>query len=135
MADRKLKIDIRRNTILKKIRQTKRVTVVQLSQELGATEVTIRNDLSALEQEGHLMRIQGGAVLLSGPHTPAPITTDIPALAHKQAKQKAQVLSQFVIGIDLYFSISLIIKQLDTGGWEAHTGNYQFIRQLVSGFR
>lgn len=63
MADKKLKIDIRRNGILLKLRQAGRVTVSQLSAEYGTTEVTIRNDLSALEQEGHLMRVQGGAIL------------------------------------------------------------------------
>lgn len=63
MADKKLKIDIRRNAILQKLRQVGRVTVSQLSEEFGTTEVTIRNDLSALEQEGYLMRVQGGAIL------------------------------------------------------------------------
>ena len=44
MADRKLKIDIRRNAILQKLRQIGRVNVSQLSAEFGTTEVTIRNE-------------------------------------------------------------------------------------------
>ena len=65
MAGSKLKIDIRRNKILKQLRAEGRVSVSQLAQELGTTCVTIRNDLFALEQDGYLVRVQGGAVLLS----------------------------------------------------------------------
>lgn len=66
MADRKLKIDIRRDQILRQLRQEGRVSVTRLSEMLGTTEVTIRNDLSALERDGFLMRVQGGAVPLPG---------------------------------------------------------------------
>lgn len=63
MADRKGKIDARRERILERLRQDGRVSVGQLSTALDATTVTIRSDLSALEQEGRLLRVQGGAVL------------------------------------------------------------------------
>ena len=63
MADSKLKIDIRRDRILELLRQTGKVQVSELSKELGATPVTIRNDLDALERDGYLVRIQGGALL------------------------------------------------------------------------
>ena len=63
MADSKLKIDIRRDRILEQLRQKGKVLVSELSRELGATPVTIRNDLDALERDGHLVRIQGGALL------------------------------------------------------------------------
>lgn len=63
MADRKLKIDIRRDKILEQLRRDGKVSVAALSSALGATVVTIRNDLTTLEQEGYLIRIQGGAVL------------------------------------------------------------------------
>ncbi len=62
MAERKLKIDIRRGKILERLQAEGRVSVTQLSQSLGATTVTIRNDLAALERDGYLMRMQGGAV-------------------------------------------------------------------------
>ena len=62
MTDRKLKIDVRRNQILKTLRADGKVLVSQLSRELGATPVTIRSDLEALEQTGQLVRIQGGAI-------------------------------------------------------------------------
>lgn len=57
-----LKIDIRRGRILEKLKQTGTVSVAQLAEELGATPVTIRSDLDALEAEGYLVRVQGGAV-------------------------------------------------------------------------
>ena len=57
-----LKIDIRRAGILEKLKQQGTVSVAQLAQELGATPVTIRSDLDALEAEGSLVRVQGGAV-------------------------------------------------------------------------
>lgn len=64
MAGSNLKIDIRRNQIMNMLRQQGRVSVAALSEFFGTTTVTIRNDLSALEREGHLIRNQGGAVLV-----------------------------------------------------------------------
>ncbi len=89
MADRKLKIDIRRNAILQKLRQVGRVTVSQLSAEFGATEVTIRNDLSALEQDGYLMRVQGGAILPHISQTDLNTDRSIPFYAQKMAIAEA----------------------------------------------
>lgn len=63
MAQSKLKIDVRRNKILERLRTDGRVSVTQLSEDMGATPVTIRNDLAALERDGYLIRMQGGAVL------------------------------------------------------------------------
>lgn len=60
-----LKIDIRRNKILQQLRTEGIVSVSQLSEMLDATTVTIRSDLTALEEEGYLVRVQGGAVLPS----------------------------------------------------------------------
>ena len=65
MSGSKLKIDIRRNKILQQLRQTGRVSVAQLSEELGATQVTIRSDLASMERDGLLLRVQGGAVMAS----------------------------------------------------------------------
>ena len=70
MGDSKLKIDIRREKILELLQKTGRVSVSQLSRDLGATPVTIRSDLSALERDGYLSRVQGGAVSISRPNTP-----------------------------------------------------------------
>lgn len=84
MADSKLKIDIRRDRILELLRQQGRVQVSDLSRALGTTPVTIRNDLDALERDGYLLRVQGGALLRdrSIPDWPAPETI---RLAEKEA--------------------------------------------------
>lgn len=65
MTQSNLKIDIRRGKILDILRRDGKVYVTALSRELGATPVTIRNDLAALEGDGYLVRMAGGAVLVS----------------------------------------------------------------------
>lgn len=62
MREQKLKIDTRRNKIIEILNRDGRVKVSKLSQELKATPVTIRSDLDALERDGYLERVQGGAV-------------------------------------------------------------------------
>lgn len=62
MGSGELKIDARRKRILELLERDGKVVVSQLSAELGATTVTIRNDLDALERSGYLERIQGGAI-------------------------------------------------------------------------
>jgi DeoR/GlpR family transcriptional regulator of sugar metabolism len=63
MVKNELKIDARRSAILEILRRDEQVRVSQLSDQLGATVVTIRSDLAALEQDGYLERTPGGAVL------------------------------------------------------------------------
>lgn len=62
MAGESLKIDVRRKRILELLDREGQVRVAQLSEILGATVVTIRSDLAALERNGYLERIPGGAV-------------------------------------------------------------------------
>ncbi|HIS02384.1 MAG TPA: DeoR/GlpR transcriptional regulator [Candidatus Pullichristensenella avicola] len=62
MAYSSLKIDVRRGRILEMLRRDGRVYVSQLSSLLEATPATIRNDLAALEKDGCLERVPGGAV-------------------------------------------------------------------------
>lgn len=57
-----LKIDARRKKIVEQLESTGRVLVSQLSEALGTTPATIRNDLRALELSGQLERVQGGAI-------------------------------------------------------------------------
>ncbi len=60
-----VKIKQRRESILNKLMLDGMVYVNLLSEELSVTTATIRSDLEALEQEGFLTRIQGGAVPIS----------------------------------------------------------------------
>lgn len=52
----------RRNEILKELDRKGRVKVTDLSKEFGCSEVTIRNDIKAMDIEGLLKRTRGGAV-------------------------------------------------------------------------
>lgn len=54
----------RRREILAELEQSGKVTVVDLSQRFGCSEVTIRNDIKNMEIEGLLKRIHGGALKL-----------------------------------------------------------------------
>ena len=55
-------MDERRNEILKELDRKGRVKVTDLSKEFGCSEVTIRNDIKAMDIEGLLKRTHGGAV-------------------------------------------------------------------------
>lgn len=53
----------RRNLILEKLQNEKRVVVSELSQLYGVSEETIRRDLDKLEKEGLAIKSYGGAVI------------------------------------------------------------------------
>ncbi len=53
----------RRNLILEKLQEEKRVVVSELSHLFGVSEETIRRDLEKLEQDGYATKSYGGAVL------------------------------------------------------------------------
>jgi DeoR/GlpR family transcriptional regulator of sugar metabolism len=57
----------RQQKILDKLNQTGRVSVVNLCQEFGVSEVTVRADLKVLAQQNLIMRTHGGAVLAPRP--------------------------------------------------------------------
>ena len=68
MADARideLSVDDRRNKIFEMLNRTGKVKVIDLSKLFGISEVTIRNDLSELENAGCLERIHGGAISTS----------------------------------------------------------------------
>jgi DeoR/GlpR family transcriptional regulator of sugar metabolism len=52
----------RREAIMRLLRDTDRTSVVELSQRLNVSEVTVRKDLDYLEAQGVLTRVHGGAV-------------------------------------------------------------------------
>ena len=53
----------RRNLILEKLQEEKRVVVSELSQLYNVSEETIRRDLDKLEHEGYAIKSYGGAVI------------------------------------------------------------------------
>jgi DeoR/GlpR family transcriptional regulator of sugar metabolism len=62
-SDSGLLTEERRRLILEKVRESGRVTVAALESELRVSAMTARRDLDALERDGHVRRIYGGAVL------------------------------------------------------------------------
>ncbi len=56
----------RRNLILERLQEEKKVVVASLSQEFSVSEETIRRDLSRLDRDGFAVKTYGGAVLPEG---------------------------------------------------------------------
>ncbi len=54
----------RQNEILQLVNDRKRVQVTELSDIIGVSGVTIRQDLNFLEQQGYLKRVHGAATAL-----------------------------------------------------------------------
>lgn len=57
-----LTVTERRNQIIEILNEHGRVTVNELSEHFGVSNVIIRTDLSELEKQGMLMRVHGGAI-------------------------------------------------------------------------
>ena len=57
-----IEMEERRQAILRKLEEKGSVRVAELSKELGCSEVTIRNDIKNMDQEGLLKRTHGGAL-------------------------------------------------------------------------
>ncbi len=51
--------------ILERLRADGAVRVAELTRDLGVSDMTVRRDLEALESQGHLVKVHGGATLLS----------------------------------------------------------------------
>lgn len=80
----------RRIQIMEALRQDGQVSVAELSEKLGVTGVTIRNDLMQLEKKGVLIRARGGAIRFEQKHT----DEDYPI----SDKQKRHLLEKIEIG-------------------------------------
>src|SRR2546430_17047298 len=71
----------RRRVIAEALRSRGVVSVVEMAEQLGTTEITVRRDLRAMAKDGLVMRARGGAIL------PAPIGHE-PSCS-EQARQPA----------------------------------------------
>ena len=63
----------RQQQILQAIRNDQQVTVARLSERFSVSEVTVRRDLSELEEAGTLRRVHGGAVLVEQAASEPPV--------------------------------------------------------------
>lgn len=57
----------RRREIIKALQENGTVSVAELAEKLGVSLATVRRDLTFLEEQQHLGRTHGGAVILSNP--------------------------------------------------------------------
>lgn len=83
---RDLYLEERRQAILKQVDQEGRVTVVDLSQQLGVSEVTIRADLQALAKRQLVIRTHGGAIPANGMYDLA-----LALRRQKQVQEKSRI--------------------------------------------
>jgi DeoR/GlpR family transcriptional regulator of sugar metabolism len=112
-------LEERRRAIIKRLEQEGRVTVKDLSDEMQVSEVTIRQDLRALEEKGLIERTYGGAVYKGG----SPISLLELSFNVRLAKMKAEkramaaaasalIQDGFSIALDSSTSASAIIPHL-----------------------
>src|SRR5512133_2784456 len=73
----------RRQEILRRVSQQGRVSVTELSQQFGVSEVTVRSDLQTLAERSLIVRTHGGAV-------PAGASPLVPSLAMRRLLQPAE---------------------------------------------
>jgi DeoR/GlpR family transcriptional regulator of sugar metabolism len=83
MADR-LFLEERLDQILALLQEQGRISVAELSDRFDVSAVTIRNDLSTLQQQGLVVRTHGGA--MARPNA----TTDLPAFALRKEMHLAE---------------------------------------------
>ena len=57
----------RQREILKTLQQTRQVDATELAQRFGVSSMTIRRDLTELDESGQLQRVHGGAVIRRAP--------------------------------------------------------------------
>lgn len=75
----------RKKQVLDYLKQHQRATVKELSLLFNVTEATLRSDLSVLENEGHIQRIHGGAVLVDD--TSSEYSFHVRATKNRQEKE------------------------------------------------
>jgi DeoR family fructose operon transcriptional repressor len=73
----------RHRRILQRARSEGRVDVAALTDEFGVTAETVRRDLGALERQGHVRRVHGGAI-------PVERLIQEPALAAREEEMRAE---------------------------------------------
>ncbi len=103
MAESKLKIDIRRNKILEELKREGRVYVSTLTESLGVTAVTVRSDLQALERDGYLIRMKGGAVYSSRNTDKPGIPSSLPIPEAESKEKIASAVSTMISSGDTIF--------------------------------
>jgi DeoR family transcriptional regulator of aga operon len=85
-AGARLLVEERRRRILELLAAHHRVTVNELASGFGVSAVTVRGDLDALAEGGHLIRSHGGGVARLAPQRDLPLT--VKESVHRAEKQR-----------------------------------------------
>lgn len=106
----------RRNEILRELDRKGRVKVTDLSKEFGCSEVTIRNDIKAMDIEGLLKRTHGGAVKVET-ETERKYSAETIYRNVTQKKQIAVVTNSLIAGNELagvgHVELSIATPQME----------------------
>lgn len=131
----------RRLAILEDLASARSLSVSQLSQQFGVSEVSIRHDLQELESRGLLRRVRGGAV--SVPQTILEWSFNEKMLMHKEQKERigraaaAMVQNGDVIIMDSGTTVVHMARHiaqdiLATGQLTVITSSLPIVRELGS---
>ena len=85
----------RRQSLLELLKKQPGLRVPEIANTLGVSDGTVRNDLNALEQDGHLIRVHGGAVLSSAQKT----TSSTFNTRHEKNADKKACIGKHAAGI------------------------------------
>ena len=107
----------RKNEILGRLRNEKRVLVSELAEYYNVTEETIRRDLDKLEKEGYATKTYGGAILGNSTKTLYPVY-----------KCSVSGCSAFDIRDGYESTPSHTMTSYSYTGSNYHAGNYHYIR-------
>lgn len=127
----------RRESILEKISNYRKVTVADIALSLEVSDETIRRDLKDLEKEGLLRRIHGGAISVAAIRD-SPINKRV----QKAARQKgviAQLASNLISdGTSIFLNIGstteALARQLDRFSYLRVYTNSLNVAQIIKGF-
>lgn len=107
----------RRQSLSELLRKQPGLRVPELAKALGTSQGTVRNDLNALERQGRLTRVHGGAVLNEQPKFPS---SSFNIRYHNEAAAKMKLARQ----------AALLVNDGDSIFLDASTTVYYLARQL-----
>jgi DeoR/GlpR family transcriptional regulator of sugar metabolism len=107
----------RLDQIVTLVQERGRVSVADLSDHFGVSAVTIRNDLTSLQQQGLLVRTHGGAVIKSDPNMEPPAF----ALRKELHRAEKERIGQ---------AAAALIRDGDSVALDASTTAWQIARHL-----
>jgi DeoR/GlpR family transcriptional regulator of sugar metabolism len=128
--------DQRRESILRQLRRHKVLSVHQLMETFGCSHMTVRRDIAALEQAGHVYSVQGGVRIASQMNSEA--SHDLKAIFEQPqkngiARRAAQMLSP---GMTIYLdagttTLALVSHIVQLSGVTVVTNDFPIIQELA----